>query len=171
MLFQKISIPPSPGNFSLASYFLETFWVLRPPPHPPPPPPKKKKKNSFSDSVGRGEGSGYFLVLDLLIWKLKWSTLLWQLFNILSNTRVAFTYLLYNALFSKGLKYDRVLEQLNESLKRLKKDSVELFYLHAPDHHTPIEETLEAVNHLYKGDYIWRGGKVCLLVCSLYLNN
>jgi len=46
-----------------------------------------------------------------------------------------------------------VLEQLNESLRRLKKDTVALFYLHAPDHNTPIEETLQAVNHLYKGEY------------------
>ena len=62
--------------------------------------------------------------------------------------------LLYNIcviLSLKGLKYDSVLEQLNTSLKRLKKDSVDLFYLHAPDHNTPIEETLEAVNQLYKG--------------------
>ena len=59
-----------------------------------------------------------------------------------------------HAFISKGLKYDRVLEQLNESLKRLKKNSVELFYLHAPDHKTPIEETLRAVNHLYKGKNI-----------------
>ena len=51
-----------------------------------------------------------------------------------------------------GLKYDRVIEQMNESLKRLKRDSVDLFYLHAPDHNTPIEETLEAVNQLYKGN-------------------
>ncbi|CAH3192525.1 unnamed protein product [Porites evermanni] len=50
----------------------------------------------------------------------------------------------------KGLKCDSVKKQLNESLKRLKKDSVDLFYLHAPDHNTPIEETLEAVNHLHK---------------------
>ena len=53
---------------------------------------------------------------------------------------------------SSGLKYDRVTEQMNESLKRLKRDSVDLFYLHAPDHNTPIEETLEAVNQLYKGN-------------------
>jgi len=55
-----------------------------------------------------------------------------------------------NPWSEKGLKYDRVLEQLNESLGRLKKGCVELFYLHAPDHNTPIAETLEAVNHLYK---------------------
>ncbi|CAH3151636.1 unnamed protein product [Pocillopora meandrina] len=52
--------------------------------------------------------------------------------------------------WGKGLKYDSVLEQLNESLKRLKRDSVDLFYLHAPDHNTSIEETLHAVNQLYK---------------------
>ena len=51
-----------------------------------------------------------------------------------------------------GRNYDSVLEQLNESLKRLKRDSVDLFYLHAPDHNTPIEETLHAVNQLYKGN-------------------
>ena len=56
-----------------------------------------------------------------------------------------------SCLIFKGLKYDSVKKQLNESLKRLKKDSVDLFYLHAPDHNTPIEETLEAVNHLHKG--------------------
>lgn len=55
-----------------------------------------------------------------------------------------------NPWSGEGLKYDRVLEQLNVSLKRLKRDSVELFYLHAPDHNTPIEETLKAVNHLYR---------------------
>lgn len=55
-----------------------------------------------------------------------------------------------NPWSGKDLKYDSVLEQLNKSLKSLKRDSVDLFYLHAPDHNTPIEETLEAVNQLYK---------------------
>ena len=49
------------------------------------------------------------------------------------------------------MKYDGVVEQMNVSLERLKKDCVDLFYLHAPDHATPIEETLAAVNHLYRG--------------------
>ncbi|PFX25622.1 Aflatoxin B1 aldehyde reductase member 2 [Stylophora pistillata] len=52
--------------------------------------------------------------------------------------------------WGKGLVFDSVLEQLNESLKRLKRDSVDLFYLHAPEHTTPIEETLDAVNQLYE---------------------
>ncbi|XP_044173576.1 aflatoxin B1 aldehyde reductase member 2-like isoform X2 [Acropora millepora] len=55
-----------------------------------------------------------------------------------------------NPWTEKGLKYDGVVEQMNVSLERLKKDCVDLFYLHAPDHATPIEETLAAVNHLYR---------------------
>ena len=39
--------------------------------------------------------------------------------------------------------------QLETSLKRLQLDNVHLFYLHAPDHKTPITETLKAVNDLY----------------------
>ena len=50
-----------------------------------------------------------------------------------------------------GLKYDSVLQQLNTSLESLKRKSVEVFYLHAPDHKTPIEETLKAVDKLHKG--------------------
>lgn len=33
-------------------------------------------------------------------------------------------------------------------MERTRRESVELFYLHAPDHETPIEETLLAVNEL-----------------------
>src|SRR3990167_4777789 len=50
---------------------------------------------------------------------------------------------------NKGLAKDKVHEQLNISLENLKTQSVDLFYLHAPDHITPIEETLSAVNELY----------------------
>ena len=56
------------------------------------------------------------------------------------------------------------MQQLEQSLKNLQLSSVDLFYLHAPDHSTPIEETLRAVQDLYIGKcffflwYIWRGG-------------
>ncbi|KAM8990177.1 aflatoxin B1 aldehyde reductase member 2 [Ara ararauna] len=50
----------------------------------------------------------------------------------------------------KTLKPESVRSQLNTSLERLKRTSVELFYLHAPDHETPVEETLRACNELHK---------------------
>ncbi|NXU93095.1 ARK74 reductase, partial [Xiphorhynchus elegans] len=50
----------------------------------------------------------------------------------------------------KTLKAESVRSQLDTSLERLKRSSVELFYLHAPDHGTPVEETLRACNELHK---------------------
>lgn len=50
----------------------------------------------------------------------------------------------------KTLKPESVRSQLETSLQRLKVDNVDLFYLHAPDHQTPIEDTLRACNELYK---------------------
>ncbi|XP_015754891.1 PREDICTED: aflatoxin B1 aldehyde reductase member 4-like [Acropora digitifera] len=50
----------------------------------------------------------------------------------------------------RGFKDHAVLDQMNGSLKRLKKDCVDLFYLHSPDRSVPIEETLDDVNLLYK---------------------
>uniref|UniRef100_A0A8C3CQL6 Aldo-keto reductase family 7 like (gene/pseudogene) n=1 Tax=Cairina moschata TaxID=8855 RepID=A0A8C3CQL6_CAIMO len=50
----------------------------------------------------------------------------------------------------KTLKPECVRSQLDESLRRLQRTSVELFYLHSPDHGTPVEETLRACNELHK---------------------
>ena len=44
---------------------------------------------------------------------------------------------------------DGVIDQLEKSLESLQVPSVDLFYLHWPDHETPIEETLSAVQELY----------------------
>ncbi|MEE6482200.1 hypothetical protein FKM82_013181 [Ascaphus truei] len=48
------------------------------------------------------------------------------------------------------LRAESVRLQLETSLKRMKTSSVHLFYLHAPDHQTPVEETLAACQELYK---------------------
>lgn len=40
--------------------------------------------------------------------------------------------------------------QFNESLKRLKKDFIDILYFHFPDPETPIEEALEKANELYQ---------------------
>ena len=52
----------------------------------------------------------------------------------------------------EGLSTDGVRQQVNTSLQRLKSDSVDILYLHAPDHKTPIEETLQEVQKQYEGE-------------------
>jgi len=51
---------------------------------------------------------------------------------------------------SVGSTSQAVQAQLNESLKRMKLTSVDIFYLHWPDPEVPLEETLKGVNILYK---------------------
>lgn len=50
----------------------------------------------------------------------------------------------------KSLKPDSIRSQLETSLKRLQCPRVDLFYLHAPDHSTPVEETLRACHQLHQ---------------------
>lgn len=50
----------------------------------------------------------------------------------------------------KTLKPESVRSQLETSLQRLRTDCVDLFYLHAPDHENPIQDTLRACNELHK---------------------
>lgn len=55
-------------------------------------------------------------------------------------------------------KPEVIKEQLNTSLKELKTDCVDIFYLHAADRSVPFEETLEAVNELHKeGKFVQLG--------------
>ena len=49
-----------------------------------------------------------------------------------------------------GLAPEQVKAQLNHSLQSLNATSVDLFYLHAPDHSVPIEATLAAVHELHQ---------------------
>lgn len=48
----------------------------------------------------------------------------------------------------EGLRPERVRASLDESLARLGRERVDLYYLHVPDHETPINETLDAVAEL-----------------------
>ncbi|KAG0376422.1 hypothetical protein BGX24_007770 [Mortierella sp. AD032] len=49
-----------------------------------------------------------------------------------------------------GLEAGKVKHSLQLSLDALKTDKVHVFYLHAPDYATPIQETLKAVDELYR---------------------
>ncbi|UQA56794.1 aldo/keto reductase [Polyangium aurulentum] len=48
----------------------------------------------------------------------------------------------------EGLSRTRVLAAIDESLARLGTDYVDIYYLHVPDHATPLEETLDAISEL-----------------------
>ena len=50
----------------------------------------------------------------------------------------------------KGLGKDSVRNQFTTSLSSLKVEKVHILYLHAPDHDTPLVETLTEINELHK---------------------
>ncbi|KAH8883108.1 aldehyde reductase [Thozetella sp. PMI_491] len=45
---------------------------------------------------------------------------------------------------------DHIINSAKDSISKLGVDQVDIFYLHMPDYATPISETLEAVNDVYK---------------------
>ncbi|XP_059749065.1 aflatoxin B1 aldehyde reductase member 2 isoform X1 [Bos taurus] len=76
----------------------------------------------------------------------------------------------------KSLKPDSLRSQLETSLQRLQCPRVDLFYLHAPDHGTPVEETLRACHQLHQeGKFVelglsnyaaWEVAEICTLCRS-----
>ncbi|XP_013009431.2 aflatoxin B1 aldehyde reductase member 3-like [Cavia porcellus] len=78
-----------------------------------------------------------------------------------------------NPVGENSLKPDSLRSQLETSLKRLKCPRVDLFYLHLPDHETPIEETLRACHQLHQeGKFVelglsnyssWEVAEICTL--------
>jgi aryl-alcohol dehydrogenase-like predicted oxidoreductase len=50
----------------------------------------------------------------------------------------------------KGLSRPAIRRAIDESLKRLETDYLDLYYMHLPDYSTPIEESLDAMNELVK---------------------
>ena len=61
---------------------------------------------------------------------------------------------------NKGLSRKHILEAANASLQRLGTDYIDLYQMHGPDPHTPIEETMRAMDDLV------RAGKVRYIGCS-----
>lgn len=51
--------------------------------------------------------------------------------------------------YNENLRPENVKKQLNDSLRDLQRPSVDLFYLHSPDHFTNIKDTLQAVHELH----------------------
>lgn len=62
----------------------------------------------------------------------------------------------------QGLSRVHVIRECENSLRRLGTDYIDVFYLHAPDPTTPLEETMRTLNDLV------RQGKVRYAACSNY---
>ena len=60
----------------------------------------------------------------------------------------------------RGVSRKHIMEGIDASLKRLKTDYIDVYYIHRLDGVTPIEETLDALNDVV------RAGKVLYLGCS-----
>ncbi len=61
-----------------------------------------------------------------------------------------------------GLSRKAIRTAIEESLRRLQTDYLDIYYLHQPDYDTSIEETLDAMHELYKE------GKIRYIGCSNY---
>ena len=59
-----------------------------------------------------------------------------------------------------GLSREHIIQAIDDSLKSLQTDYIDLYYAHTPDYDTPIEETLSVM------DALVRQGKVRYLGCS-----
>ena len=62
----------------------------------------------------------------------------------------------------EGLSRTHILRAVEDSLRRLQTDTIDLYQTHSPDENTPIEETMRALDELV------RQGKVRYLGCSNY---
>src|SRR3712207_6523655 len=62
----------------------------------------------------------------------------------------------------QGLSRSHILRECDASLRRLGTDHIDVYYLHAPDYSTPLEESLRALDDLV------RHGKVRYAGCSNY---
>jgi aryl-alcohol dehydrogenase-like predicted oxidoreductase len=59
-----------------------------------------------------------------------------------------------------GLSRKHIMQGIEDSLRRLQTDYIDLYYAHLPDYNTPIEETLRAMDDLV------HQGKVRYIACS-----
>lgn len=74
-----------------------------------------------------------------------------------------------NPVNNGGLSRKHIIEGVEGSLKRLQLDYVDLIYCHRPDRHTPIEETVRAMNHIintgkafYWGTSEWNSEEIAM---------
>lgn len=80
--------------------------------------------------------------------------------DMIVTTKVSFP--MSGCLNHEGLSRVNILRCVEESLKRLQTDYIDIYFLHKPDHTTPLEESLQAM------DMLVRQGKVRYIGLSNY---
>lgn len=71
----------------------------------------------------------------------------WKRENYLVSTKI---YWGGNVVNNTGLNYKHIIEGVNNSLKRLQLEYVDFLFCHRPDPHTPIEETVRAMDQVIR---------------------
>jgi aryl-alcohol dehydrogenase-like predicted oxidoreductase len=71
-----------------------------------------------------------------------------------------------------GLSREAIAKGIDDSLRRLQTDHLDLYYLHQPDYATPLEESLEAMDRAVRAGKVrhigasnYAGWQVCRLLC------
>ena len=81
--------------------------------------------------------------------------------NVVLATKVAIP--VGQGVNDRGLSRFHIMREVENSLRRLGTDYIDVYYAHTPDHGTPLEETIRAMDDLV------HQGKVRYIACSNYL--
>lgn len=72
----------------------------------------------------------------------------WRRSDLVISTKIFFGARKAPGVNDRGLSRKHIIEGMNESLKRLQLDYVDIVFCHRPDPLTPLEETVRAMNYL-----------------------
>jgi voltage-dependent potassium channel beta subunit len=95
--------------------------------------------NFFDTAEGYADGKAEIIVGNVL------KKMGWQRKDLVISTKI---YWGGRGPNDRGLSYKHIVEGVNNSLKRLQLDYVDLVFCHRPDPETPIEETVWAMNQV-----------------------
>jgi voltage-dependent potassium channel beta subunit len=95
--------------------------------------------NFFDTAEGYADGKAEIIVGNVL------KKMGWQRKDLVISTKI---YWGGRGPNDRSLSYKHIVEGVNNSLKRLQLEYVDLVFCHRPDPNTPIEETVWAMNHV-----------------------
>lgn len=98
--------------------------------------------NFFDNAESYGNGNAEIVMGNVL------KKAGWKRQELVVSTKIFWGNQFIQGVNAKGLSRKHILEAIDASLGRLQLDYVDLVFCHRPDIHTPIEETVRAMNHI-----------------------